>query len=59
MVWVAGKLGRNRLLWFIGSMIPLFNFFFLWISLWKVIIDNHRRMKAIEERFGSAVSAAP
>lgn len=45
----ASKVGRSPVLWFILGVIPIVNFFFIWIAPWSVLIDVHRRLKALEK----------
>lgn len=55
--FVAGRIGRNQVLWAIMSLIPFVNYFF-WMYAWFVIvlyiID---KLKAIGERVGAAPAA--
>jgi hypothetical protein len=44
----ASKVGRSPVLWFILGVIPFVNFIFIWIATWSVLIDVHRRLKALE-----------
>jgi hypothetical protein len=49
MAVAASKVGRNPVLWFILGVIPIVNFFFIWIATWSVLIDVHRRLNAMEK----------
>jgi hypothetical protein len=48
MAVVASKVGRSPVLWFILGAISFVNFVFIWIATWSVLIDLHRRLKAME-----------
>ena len=52
MAIVATKIGRSPILWFVLSVIPVVNLFFVWIAVWKFLIDLHRRLGALENRAG-------
>jgi hypothetical protein len=48
MAVAASKVGRNPVLWFILGAIPIVNFIFIWIGTWSVLIEVHRKLKAME-----------
>lgn len=48
MAVAASKVGRNPVLWFILGVIPIVNFFFIGIATWSVLIELHRKLKAME-----------
>jgi hypothetical protein len=48
MAVAASKVGRSPVLWFILGVIPICNLFFVGIATWSVLIDVHRRLKAME-----------
>lgn len=48
MVVVARILGKNKALWFVLSLIPILNGFFIFVAGWKAICDLHERLKALE-----------
>jgi hypothetical protein len=35
-------------LWFILGVMPIVNFFFIGIATWSVLIEIHRKLKALE-----------
>ena len=48
MAVAASKVGRSPVLWFILGALPFVNMFFIWIAPWSVLIEMHRRLKAME-----------
>jgi hypothetical protein len=48
MAVAASKVGRSPVLWFILGVIPVVNFFFIWIGTWSVLIEVYRKLKAME-----------
>jgi len=48
MAWAASKVDRNPILWFVFGAIPFVNFIFLWVAVWIVLVNLHRRLKALE-----------
>jgi len=49
MGMAASQVGRSPALWFIQGVIPIWNLFFVGIATWSVLIDVHRRLKAMEK----------
>jgi type VI protein secretion system component VasK len=48
MAVAASKVGRSPVRWFIFGAIPFVNLIFIWIATWSVLVDLHRRLKAME-----------
>jgi len=48
MAMAASKVGRSPVSWFILGAIPFVNFIWIWIATWSVLIEVHRKLKALE-----------
>ena len=48
--FLAPRVSANRALWVIGSLIPIFNFFFLYYIGYKVVVRVLDRLNALHER---------
>lgn len=57
MAWAAIRLGKNPVLWFFLTAIPIINFFAFPILAWRTMINLHDRLKALEA--GSQGDRAP
>jgi hypothetical protein len=49
MAVAASKVGRSPVLWFVLGAIPFVNFIFIWVAPWSVLIEVHRKLKALEK----------
>lgn len=58
---VAGRIGRNKILWAVMSLIPIINYFFWIYAGFVVLLHMLDRLNAISARTGAetAVTARP
>ena len=54
MAWAALRLGKNPILWFFLTAIPIVNFFAFPILAWRTMINLHDRLKALEDASSKA-----